>query len=197
LGRDFTLPLPHATRVRSPRSVEAAILYIYGDPTTGERVTDIVELSKRVPGSKAKELRAIRREDRWDEFRLEMIAREIQEKKASGDMPLVGRKRTPLEMEAILGENARQQAEIPKLKDEAEKLMERIAETEPSDRSYSAMVVSLGRVTEMLNIRTGKAEYEQEIAEGRRALLKMASAQKQQPKDHSVDIVMDELPMLE
>lgn len=173
------------------------MLYIYGDPTTGERVTDIVELSKRVAGSRPQELRNIRRVDRWDEFRLEMIAREIQEQKASGDMPLVGRKRTALEMDAILEENARQQAEIPKLKEEAQKLMEAIAETEPSDRSYSAMVVSLGRVTEMLNIRTGKAEYEQEIAEGRRALLKMASAQKQQAKDHSVDIVMDELPMLE
>lgn len=182
---------------RTPRTVEAAMLYVYGDPTTGERVTDVREIARLVPGAVAQELRNIRREDRWDEFRLEMIANQIQEQRANGDMQLVGRKRTPLEMDAILAENARQQAEIPALKEEAARLMKSIAETDPSDRTYSSMVVSLGRVTEMLNTRTGKEEYEQEIAEGRRALLRMASAKTQEKKTHGVDVVLEELPMLD
>jgi len=164
--------LPEKTLTRSSRIIDAAILFIYGDVNTGERITMAKDLAQ-ISGVEQRTISTVMQEDRWEEFRLDLYALKRQDME-HGELGMFTKRRSASEIKRIEDEKQRQIDEIPQLQEEAETIMKRIEVSDPTDKHYPALLNSLKKVEEMLEKRTGKLDKDTEDAELRGGVMKLA-----------------------
>ena len=164
--------LPAKTLERSTRLIDAAILFIYGTPETGERITTIKELGQ-ICGIDQRTVATVMNDDRWEEHRLDLYALKRQEHE-HGELGMFSKKRTASEIKRIEDERQRQLDEIPQLKLEADLILKRITLSDPLDKTYPALLNSLKKIEDMLEKRSGKLDMDTEEAELRGGVMKLA-----------------------
>lgn len=196
ISPDHRLPIPRGTKSRDSKTIDACVLYLYGDPETGRRITEATDLAV-ITGGRLNTIQSSRTEDKWEDFRLNLIADRMEQK--GNTLSYFQRKRTDAELKRIENEKVRQINEIPKLEMQAEAILDSMRENPPGSKLYPGLVTALDRITKMLDERTGKAEQEQEVLDMHKALIKVAASkatnenkQKQLGRDHA--LVIDELP---
>ena len=170
---DHPIQIPRATKSRDSRIIDACILYIYGDSKDGERVTKYKDLAI-ITGAGAKTIQDAKIADKWEDFRLDLIAEQLKQR--DGTELSFARKRSSREVKMIADEKERQILEIPKLEEQAQAIVEAMKEFPPGSKLYPGLVTSLDRVTKMLDERSGKASEEKEIEDMQKALIKLAAA---------------------
>lgn len=188
------LEIPRPTKSRDTRLIDACILYIYGDPQNGKRVTKCDDLAL-ITGAGSKTIQTTKIGDKWEEFRMSLVKQQL-EKRQGGELAWFQRRRSPEEIKLIEDEKRRQREEIPKLEAQAELILMRMKEDPPGSKLYPGLVTALDRVTKMLDDRTGKGQEEKEVAELQRALVKFAAEKASKPKEEDKirDVVAEVLP---
>jgi hypothetical protein len=179
--------------------IDAAILYIYGDPATGIRVTDYDELTE-IAGVTRQHLVNTKNHHKWENFRLDMIGEKFQKRNA-GELGFLGKSRSPEELQRIKDERQRQLDEIPDLEKQASKIKATLSIIPATDKSYSSLVTTLDRITKMLADRTGLTDRMLEEDEIRKALIRIdesrAKTKTSKPQGHDAidhSKVIDALP---
>lgn len=170
---DHPVKLPSGVLNRSSRIIDAAVLFIYGDPDTGERVYGIKDLAKRV-GCDVMTVSHSMREDKWEEFRLDLVAERMMERTGEGRLALVGGQMEVGELRMVMRERARLEGEIPELERQTRLAMARLGELEPGEKGYSALLGVLEKLEGMLARRTGKEAYDGERVEVGKGLVRLA-----------------------
>lgn len=171
LPPNHPIKLPLETLRMGTQMIDAAILYIYGDPSTGVRVTDTDELTE-IAGCGRQHLVNTKNGHGWEGFRLDMLGEEFR-KRRGGELGFISRNRSQEEVARIDRERQRQLGEIPGLEKQAGKIMSTLKIIPATDKSYGTLVSALDRITAMLAERTGEADKRREEEELRKALIRV------------------------
>jgi len=142
----LSTPIPDGTKRRRLRIQHAARLYIY------EGVDSIAELSKK-SGVHPKYLRKVKGEDDWDGY-----AERVWSERTASTLTI----RTVEEQSLIDGEKERQHREVPKLQQEAERLIEAMAAASPGSKLHAAILTAMKTVRALLE---GSTHYDLAKAE--------------------------------
>jgi len=199
LPANHPIKLPLETLRMGTDMIDAAILYIYGDPATGIRVTNYDELTEIAKCSKP-HLMNTKNDHGWEQYRLDMIGEKFQQRRG-GEIGFLGKNRSPEEVERINKERQRQIDEIPDLKKQAAKIKATLNLLPANDKRYLPLINALDKITAMLDDRTGVTEKRAEEEELRKALIRVeesrakngADKPPERGADHSRTI---ELPQL-
>jgi hypothetical protein len=174
LDPDHPIKLPLETLRMGTKMIDAAILYIYGDPNTGIRVTDYDELTE-IAGCTKPHLMNTKNDHQWEQYRLDMLGEKFQKRNA-GELGFLGKNRTPDELKRIEEERERLLAEIPDLKKQAKKIQATLNLLPANDKRYLPLINALDKVTAMLADRTGVTDKKAEEEELRKALIRVSEA---------------------
>lgn len=193
---DHPIQIPRATQSRDSRLIDACILYLYGDPHNGKRITKNVELAK-ISGAGEKTIQTCKISDKWEEFRLDQIAKQIEAREGT-DLAFFQRSRTPEQVRMIADEQERQRLEIPHLEAQAELILNQMKESPPGSKMYPGLVTALQKITDMLEHRSGKAIQDDEVSDMQKALIKIAARRSKNPSrsrnGEKPALVIDALP---
>lgn len=167
-GCPLPIPVPHGTKKRDSRIVDAYILWAHGDPQEpGEgRITCFKELARRVDMHNDS-LRRARDHDGWEDFRLAQLAKTHEQT----SLTIMGRSRNPVELLRLTKEKERQIKEIPSLQKEAIRCRLSLKEYNPGTPEHAACLRALESVTRMLEARTGFEQARKEEGEVFKAMV--------------------------
>ncbi|MCK4518192.1 hypothetical protein KAT92_05410, partial [Candidatus Babeliales bacterium] len=150
----------------------------------GKRVSSNKDLAV-ITGAGERTIQEAKVEDRWEDFRLDLIADTLK-RREGGELAYFQRKRSTEELRLISDEKKRQRDEIPKLEAQAESILNAMKENPPGCKLYPGLVTALDRITKMLDERSGKATEEQEVADMQKALIKLAASSAKKPQRSSM-----------
>ena len=168
------IQMPEATLRRNRKMRDACILYMYGDPETKRNSLSFVEISDLVGIRHSKEISRAALLDKWEEFRLELIAKSMRKNSSDPSNPLA-LYRSSDELKRIQQEIVRQVAELPALEAEAARVLDLLEGYKSIDsKEYQMLVNTLDKLTQMIEKRAGKDAFDKQNDEISKARIRLA-----------------------
>lgn len=157
------IPIPESTKGRHVKYQEAARLYIHNRWSI-QKIADV--LLSDIDNLKALDrLHTVKRKDNWDEFMATIHAALKPSLWTQKEFEVTDQK-------AIREEHKRRMEAIPMLRDQEQKIMDSIDDTEPTSKLYISLLNALRRVRDLIDQATGVSEHRKEQSMARQSINK-------------------------